>query len=322
MNKRAVSANRTALPTITLATQPATPTIAVTLTPQNIKTRQVTQTQPTLTPTLVPQCGSSEAVIYILLIAKDSEDGNKEGTLANDYSTGFADAIRVVRIDYRNGALSLLAIPRDLMVSIPGLEKQGIYQERIKMAYAYGYQYETPGLGAVLVADTLATNFGFHIDHTLTMNFSSFYELVEILGGLEIDVPEDVGQFPAGHYSMSGFQALAYARLRHLAGEDQSDLSRIKRQTQLLYAIRDKVFSPEILPIIPELIPQFLNLVSTDLTLGEINRLLCLSRDISTIESIEMGEEYFTIQIDAFGYERFVPHYVQIRELVNQFQAP
>lgn len=322
MNKRAISANRTALPTITLATQPATTVIAVTLTPQNAITKQPAPTQPTLIPTMLPQCGSSEAVIYVLLIAKDYEEGNKEGTLANDYSTGFADAIRVARIDYRTGDISLLAIPRDLMVSIPGLEKYGIYQERIKMAYAYGYQYETPGLGPVMVADTLATNFGFHIDYTLTINFSSFYELVETLGGLEIDVSEDVGQFPAGHYSMSGFQALAYARLRDKAGEDQSDLGRIKRQTQLVFAIRDKVFSPDMLPNIPELIPQFLNFVSTDLTLVEINRLLCLSREISTFENIEMDEEYFTIQIDAFGYERYLPHYVQIRELVDRFQDP
>ena len=322
LNQKEISANRTALPTITLATQPATITVAPTLTPQDARTKQPTVVTPTTTPTLPPQCGSTDTLIYVLLIAKDYEEGNKEGQLENDYSTGFADAIRVVRIDYRTGEVSMLAVPRDLMVSIPGLESHGIYQERIKMAYAYGYQYQTPGLGPVLVADTLATNFGFQIDYTLTMNFYSFFELVQTLGGLEIDVAEDVGQFPAGHYTMSGYQALAYARLRDKAVEDQSDMSRIERQTQLIYAVREKVFSPEIFPKIPELIPQFLNLVSTDIPLAEVNRLLCLSKSVSLVDSIEMHEEYFTIQIDAFGYERYVPKYGEIRQLVSEFQVP
>ena len=323
MNQEAISAERTALPTITLATVPFTVTTDPSVTPQIPQTtKTVNPTINTSTPTLPPQCGSTKDVVTFLLIAKDYEEGNKEGGGKNDYTTGFADAIRVVRVDYRTGKVTMLAIPRDLVVSIPGLEAHSIYQERIKMAYAYGYQYDTPGQGPVLVANALATNFGFQIDYTFTMNFSAFYEMVETIGGLEIDVSEDIGQFTAGHYNMSGFQALAYARLRDKAGEDTSDVSRIERQTQIIYAIRDKALSPEILPQIPELIPQFLQLTSTDVTVGEVNHLLCLADMISDVESIEMDETYFTIQIDAFGYERYVPHYGEIRRLVEDFQLP
>lgn len=277
---------------------------------------------PTPTATLAPRCNVKRPVWYVLMIAKDYEEGNKEGASPDDYATGFADAIRLVRVDFRDGSVHMLAIPRDLMVSIPGLEKYGIYQERLKMTYAYGYQYEYPGMGPGLLIDTLQSNFGFHIDHVVTINFSTFSQVVETLGGLTVVVPEGAGEFSPGEIVMDGETALDYARLRDKAGEDTSDLSRIDRQTQILFALREKILSPEVVTKIPALIPQFIDLVSTDLGLAQINQLLCFSNIMTAVENSEMGTEYFTIQIDAFGHERYVPSYVDIRHLAEEFQSP
>ena len=304
---------RQLLPTITMLPDQLT----ATTTPE-----QLLAPTATAAPTLVPQCGVEQAVWNILLIAKDYEEGNKEGAQENDYSSGFADAIRLVQVDFRDSNIHMIAIPRDLMVSIPGLQKQGIYQERLKMAYAYGYEYDYPGLGPGLVVDTLQSNFGFHIDQTITLNFLAFYQLVETLGGLDVIVYEDAGEFTAGEYHMDGYQALEFARLRDKAGEDTSDISRMQRQTQVIFAIRDKVLSSAVIPHAPQLITEFIDLVSTDLNMIKMNQLLCLSKNIKSIESIEMDEKYFTIQIDALGYERYLPNYEAIRSLAEEFQIP
>lgn len=307
---------RQLLPTITMPPGQ----LAAAATDEHLQTPTSTPAAPT--PTLVPQCGVEQPVWNILLIAKDYEEGNKEGAQENDYASGFADAVRLVQVDFRNSSIRMVAIPRDLIVSIPGLQKQGIYQERLKMAYAYGYEYDYPGSGPGLVIDTLQSNFGFHVDQTITLNFLAFYQLVETLGGLDITVYEDAGEFAAGEYHMDGYQALEFARLRDKAGADTSDISRMQRQTQIIFAIRDKVLSPAILPHAPQLIAEFFELVSTDLNVIQINQLLCLSKNIKSIKSIEMDENYFSIQIDALGYERYLPNYKAIRALAEDFQIP
>ena len=112
--------------------------------------------QPMSTPASEPSCGGPP-VMTLLLVGSDAH--------SSDFATGFADVIRIARIDFVSHTVVLLAVPRDLWVPIPGLEDHGIVNNRIKTAYTYGQRYGTPGGGPSLLAQTLVLNFGLQVDH-------------------------------------------------------------------------------------------------------------------------------------------------------------
>jgi LCP family protein required for cell wall assembly len=273
------------------------------------------------TPTLVPLCSSDQAIVYFLLIAKDYAPTNEHNS-PEDYNVGFADAIRMVKVDFRDGSVSMVSIPRDLMVAVPALHSMGIYETRLKMVYAYGNEYDVPGGGASLLAQILYSNFGFKIDHYVILNFGAFVLGVESIGGIDVEIPREVGNYSAGTIHMNGSQALDYARLRDQAGEDTSDAARRERQTQVLFAIQKKVFVPEMLPMIPKMLSRLVQIVKTDLTSEQISQMICLAEKISTVENLEFSPDFYIREFDAFEKELLIPDYIMIREFVQVFQSP
>lgn len=320
--KLVLSSNSQAIPTITLPYQEWTP-VGTLDTSISLSEKFPTREPPAITPTptAFPMCNSKRPVSYFLFIAKDYEEHNKEGINPEDYSVGFADALRLVRIDFRDASVEILSIPRDLIVAVP-LAEQGIYEARLNITYAYGNEYDVPGGGASLVAQTLASNFGIQIDHYVIINFWAFVRSIEAIGGIDVNIPETVGPFQAGEQHFNGWQALAYARLRSSAGEDTSDASRVDRQTEILYAIQDKVFSEDILPNIMSILPYTMQLVQTDLTNRELENMICIADKINSVELIDLSPELYTKEIDTLGNELLIPDYIAIREFIQEFQYP
>ena len=276
---------------------------------------------PTPSPTAQPMCGAAEPVWTLLMIAKDYEAHNKEGLGANDYRVGFADAVRLARVDFRDGSVRMISLPRDMLVRIAGLEEYNITRARLKMTYAYGYQYQTEGLGIGLAATSLEKTFGISIDRGVAINFAAFVAIVDKMGGIEVDVPTAVGDFVSGTQHMDGTRALAYAQIRQQAGEDTSDASRVKRQTQMLLALRDKALSPAGLVALPSLLPQFLQLVVTDLGPLEMNRLMCLAAKGGTLEIDELPAGLAQRSLDERGNELVTPLEERMGEFLRAWQA-
>jgi LCP family protein required for cell wall assembly len=270
---------------------------------------------PTATPAGPPQCGGPH-VMTLMTLGTD--------TLQGDYTSGFADVIRVARIDFVTPSAILLSVPRDLWVAIPGLESQGIIENRIKSAYAYGYQYDVPGGGPSLLAQTLDQNFRLKVDHYLVVNFLAFEAGINHIGGIDVEVPgplgspDDANYFPGGWQHMDGHTALTYARLRG----DSSDLYRIDRQTQVLLAIRQKALSPQILPVLPGMVEAMRATVLTDLTPAEISSLECIAQKIdpSALYTLEIDESMMT-RDSLMGYEVMLPDYPAIAGVVATFNA-
>lgn len=307
-----ISNENFSLPTITLATNPQT------------TTRKLIDSFETPTPNITPAphlCNSDQAVMYFLFIAKDYEEDNNEHVSPESYQVGFADAIRIVKVDFRDATITSVSIPRDLIVAVPGLQAKGIYEAKLKMIYAYGNEYDLPGGGASLLAQSLITNFGFQIDHYVILNFWSFVLGIESIGGIDIEIPKNVGHYSAGTKHMNGWQALDYARLRDQAGEDTSDATRRERQTQVLFAIQKKVFSTEIIPKIPEVVTHLIQAIQTDLTSDQISLCLCLAEQVKAFENIELSPNFYLQEVDAFGKEQLIPDYIAIREFVEEFQS-
>ena len=309
------------IPTITLSPTDTPWTPAGTTNANITLTEKIPTRTPNLTPTAVPMCGAKQPISYFLFIAKDYEEHNKEGLSPEDYNVGFADALRLIRIDYRDASIEILPIPRDLLVAVP-LADYGIYQSRLNITYAYGNEYDVPGGGASLIAQALASNFGIEVDHYVIINFWAFVRSIEAIEGIDITIPEDVGPYRAGEHHFNGWQALAYARLRSSAGEDTSDASRVNRQTEVLYAIQDKVFSEDVLPNLMTILPYTLQLVKTDLTNREIEEMVCIADKINSIEHIEFTPDLYTKEEDTYGNELLIPDYIAMREFFEEFQQP
>ena len=260
----------------------ASPTITLSPIPEvNITVDSTaTQRQPTATQTATPQplCGGP-AIMNILAIGSDAR--------GNHYLYGLADVIRLVRVDFVHGRVTILELPRDLWVQIPEIsDHYGITEGKLNQAYLYGNKglgyYDGPGEGPGLLARTLSLNFGAQPDHYLAVNMRTFEAIVDAMGGIDVYLPYDVSaktpQNPrafgvkAGQHHFDGKTALMVARIRQY-----STFSRAENQNIIMCAIRKKLLSPAIVPAIPKLAKDFRNYVQTDFSPEQINQLACLA---------------------------------------------
>ena len=230
---------------------------------------------PSPTPTIVPVCGGPPALTILL-----------SGVASEGYLYGLADAIRVVRVDFQRQTITVLALPRDLWVDIPGIADHGVRQGKLNQAYFYGTEgmgfYDGSGFGSGLLAETLRADFGIEIDHYLAVNLAAFRRIIDAMGGLEVyfSSPVYIKKFEkpklylhAGSHHLTGKQAENVVRSRIEGG----DLGRIDQQTVVLKAAAQQMLTPAGLQSLPHLIQLLNNSVLTDLSPAEISQLVCLA---------------------------------------------
>lgn len=164
------------------------------------------------------------------------------------------DSLMVVRLNPDTGSCRVLALPRDTRVELPGY---GL--SKINHALAVGgIPYEQ------LVVEQYL---GLAIDHYVLVDFTGFSELVDSVGGVDLDVPSgftasDGTVFQAGQQHMNGTQALAYSRFR---GDADGDFGRIQRQQQLLQALMAKASDISPVDAVTQLVPSLGDRLRTDL---------------------------------------------------------
>ncbi len=187
----------------------------------------------------------------------------------------------------------VLSIPRDLWVHIPG------YTEgRINTAHFLGDAYDHPGGGPALAVETVEYNLGVTVDYYVRFNFQAFVELVDRIGGIDIDVPETIHdtEYPtpdygvelfhveAGPHHFYGEEALKYARTRHSSG---GDFDRARRQQQVIKAIFKRITEANMLPQLATQAPEILQIleksvkIDPKLQLDEIIALANLGRRVN-----------------------------------------
>ncbi|MFQ6014621.1 MAG: LCP family protein [Anaerolineae bacterium] len=223
--------------------------------------------------------------INILLLGIDQRRG-EEGAFRTD-------TMIVVSVDPLKKTAAMLSIPRDLYVDIPGFG-----ENRINVANFLGETSNYPGGGPTLAKETVQYNLGIPIHYYILINFDGFRRVVDILGGITVDVEEAIDDYqypdenygyqhiyiPAGLQMMDGETALRYARSRH----GGTDFERARRQQKVLLAIRDRALSLDIIPKIPALWAAREDMVRTDLQLDEIISLAQLGRELEA-ENIKSG---------------------------------
>ena len=145
------------------------------------------------------------------------------GTFRKD--RGRADTIILLRVDYSNKSGSLLSIPRDTLVEIPG---RG--EDKVNHSYAYGK--------AELLVETVEKFTGVPIDYYVGLNYRAFKDFVDHLGGLEFEVDRVIRSrglvLEPGLQKLDGDQAFALISFRY---ERMGDIARVSRQQRFVKAV-------------------------------------------------------------------------------------
>lgn len=194
----------------------------------------------------------SENVVTILLLGADRRKNEPART----------DTIILCTFNKTQKTITLTSLLRDMYVRIPGYKSN-----RINATYVMG--------GASLLEETLEHNFGIEVDGYVEVDFSHFAKLIDLLGGIELEVTGGISSFiysesgtkvKTGLQKLNGEQALHYARYR---GTAAGDLDRTNRQrvvlTTLLNEYKSKSMT-ELLGLLDDILP----MVTTDLTQDEI----------------------------------------------------
>jgi len=219
-------------------------------------------------PTPVPTVEQSDEVINIVLLGADQDQAGNGGWRT--------DVIVIVSIDPEAPSVSMLSIPRDFYVWIPGY---GF--DRINTADYRGELIHYPGGGPALVKATIEYNLGIPIHYYARADFEGFVQIVDTLGGVDVPVecelhdtfpdpanPEqgiDVDFIP-GIQHLDGRLALWYVRSRW----STHDFDRNRRQQQVLRALYRQVLDLDVIPRIPELWGALQQTVETDLGLDDL----------------------------------------------------
>lgn len=191
---------------------------------------------------------------------------------------GRSDSIMILTLDQLNKKMKITSIMRDSYVNIPG---KGM--DKINHAYAFG--------GPELAIKTINENFGLNINKFITVNFDSLGAIIDSLGGVQLKITEEeVSKIPGinsnGVHTLTGEQALAYARIRYAKG---GDYQRTQRQRNIIQSIYESFRYTE-LSDYPKLISSFLPHVTSNMGSSE---LLSVGTDFYKTISSGLEQERF-----------------------------
>ena len=268
----------------------------------------------------LPDWQKKERVNILLLGIDERED---------QHGPWRTDTMIILTLDPENMTAGMLSIPRDLWVPIPGYS-----ENRINTAHYTGDLKKYPGGGPALAMKTVQDNLGITIHYYVRVNFSGFVEAVDTIGGVAIYVEKEIDDplypdnaygydplyIPAGLQHMDGELALKYARTRHSG----SDFDRLRRQQQVIMAVRDKVLRFELLPQLllklPELLKTVGDSVQTDLQLDEMLSLVQLASEIDE-EHLKTAVIDSSMTVDTItpnGAQVLIPMRDEIRAVVDE----
>ena len=231
---------------------------------------------------LLSQKWSGTERLTVLLLGEEHRQGDTERAFQTD-------TMMLISLDPVAKTVTMLSIPRDLWVDIPGSGNYKINEANF-LGDAYGYY----GGGPELAVKTVQSNFKVKVDYYFRIDFTAFETFIDAIGGIDIvnantiDDPTypdgSYGYEPfflsAGPHHLDGHDALRYARTRH----GSTDIVRAQHQQEVILAVRDKVLSLSLLPSLvaqaPALYQKLNTSVTTNLTLQQMIALAVLAQDI------------------------------------------
>jgi len=200
----------------------------------------------------------------ILLIGEDLNI-DQHGIVHEDQPSR-SDTNILISIEQASHGVYVLSIPRDMRAVIPG---QGGYH-KINAAHRYGQQK---------LCEAVTLNYGLRCDHWIKSDFRGFEKLIDVIGGLDVDVERDMDyddtwqdfhvHLKKGPQHLNGDQCEGYVRWRKSKTgqvDPEGDIGRVKRQQKVLKLLAAKLLTPTAVIKVPELLRTIRQYVKTDLT--------------------------------------------------------
>ena len=315
----------TFFPTPTLGPATATPIPATATELPTIDPNMLANTLAPLDVSGSQVLNNGQDTVNFLLIGSDKRPGGSFRT----------DTMVIAILRPNEGQVSLISIPRDLWVYIPGWENQ-----RINTAYQHGILVDYPGGGPGLLKETIQYNLGIRIDHVAMVEFDGFRKIIDTLGGVDVPVscpytdwrlidpsldPQNENNWhlytqETGLIHMDGDLALWYARSR----QKSNDFDRGRRQQEVLRSLFNQALHAGTLARLPELYNNLKDTVDTDLGLADLARLSLYAPKLTSadIRSYYIRPPYVTSWITDGGAYVLLPNETALPQLISEAMSP
>jgi polyisoprenyl-teichoic acid--peptidoglycan teichoic acid transferase len=214
--------------------------------------------KPSSTIVTVPEPGSPSAMNLLVLGSDRRPD--------EDDSAARSDTIILVHVDPDNDYLSMLSLPRDLRVDVPGYGPN-----KLNFSFHAG--------GPALTIRTVEQVTGVDINHYVEVSFDAFKDITDSLGGVYVDVDQryyndnpnfELIKLSPGYQLLHGEDALDFVRYRH---DLNLDFGRMERQQQFMSAMREQAMGWDLPIKLPGLVSSLFKNVATDLDANEVLKL-------------------------------------------------
>ncbi len=258
----------------------------------------------TITTTVATPTTKIDAPINILLLGVDDGDPSYPD------SPRRSDTIMVASVDFEHKSINLLSIPRDSRVKIPGYTGY----DKITHAYFYG--------GPALAVRTVQGLLDIPIHYYVTIDWKSFIKVVDILGGVTLNVEQDMNyddpydqlsiHLTKGIQHLDGEKSGQYIRYRH---DELGDIGRVQRQQYFLKTLNSKMLESNTLLKLPSLLTTVSKYIHTDMNLYILAKIGNLLRDMkeNPLQTATLPGDFATI--DEISY--WLPNQNEIQKLVE-----
>lgn len=234
-----------------------------------------------------PPPASADATTILLL----GSDKRADGSVAGQRS----DTMMVIHIPADHSEIGVVSIPRDSWVQVPGHGPA-----KINAAYSWG--------GPALAVETVERLTGVRMDHVAVIDWEGFKRITDLLGGVEVTIPNTVKDgysgrtWQAGTQRMDGETALAYVRQR--AGLPRGDFDRIERQQAFLRSLAGQTLSTSTFTN-PTLLYDVLDAVTANLSVEEGWTTSQMRNLAWSLRSVRASDISFTVvPLDRLGTEQ------------------
>lgn len=248
---------------------------------------------------------SSQSRMTILVMGVDDNyTADPRGVNRPSEGPTRTDTIELVTIDPKTKSARILGVPRDLWVKIPNKSGSGTFSDRVNTPLVWAQVDNYPQGPVGLMKETLQNNLHITIDHYVLIDFAGFVKLIDALGGIDVNVPNEVydpyysetelpGDYNPQHFypgkqHMDGRTALAYSRIRF----NSDDLDRIQRQQRVIFATIAKAQSLDVLAHATGLWQQYKSTIQTDIADYQIPGLAVLAKqilDANNVQAVSLG---------------------------------
>ncbi|MBI5832116.1 MAG: LCP family protein [Armatimonadetes bacterium] len=217
----------------------------------------------------------------ILLVGEDVPINQYQQITKEDSRS---DTNMLISLDQNTKQVYVLSLPRDLRVTIPGLKGTG---HKLNAAHRNG--------GVPKLIETIEANLGIRVHHYVKTNAHGFIEMVDKVGGVDVDVERDMNyddnwqdfhvHLKKGPQHLTGIQAQGYVRWRknnNGVSDPMGDLGRVQRQQKCMRQLAAKILQPGNLVKFPAVLQAVRGYVQTDLSDRQLMALMAFLKDVNS----------------------------------------